>query len=67
MSSIKIEHGIPMPPSRASLDDARVLELIGENPGMSNVEIAKALGWIQPNRGRAREAIKRLRKKGQLR
>jgi hypothetical protein len=67
---IVIDKGVPVPPSREQLrqqDDDRVLQLIAENPGMTNVEIAEKMGWIRPDRVRVRTTINRLRVRGQLR
>jgi Winged helix-turn-helix DNA-binding len=56
-------------------DDVQVLRLITENPRITVKAIAENLGWIrttgvaagQPNSMRVYKAIRRLRKKGQVR
>jgi Winged helix-turn-helix DNA-binding len=77
MRPIKIEHGIPMPPSREELreqDDAQVLQLIIENPRITQRAIAEKLGWVRTtgvavgalNWSRVFQAMERLREKGRL-
>jgi hypothetical protein len=56
-------------------DDAQVLRVIAENPRTTVKAIAENLGWIRtrgvavgaPNSMRVYKAIRRLRKKGQVR
>ena len=71
---IVIDHGVPKPPSREQLrqqDDAELLRFLTENPQFTQRDIAEKLGWLwptgSPNPLRVRQAIKRLRNKGQLR
>ena len=70
--TIKIDHGVPRPPTREQLDqrdDAELLRFDRESP-FTQWGIAKELGWKTkwdaPNPLRVGKSLKRLRNEGKL-